>query len=103
MAELKPCPKVGEYITAVRWDEQTGFRTISAKVTSITTNLKGTKVRAPKAFYPIDISEYDFAPNEDYPWALADFYFGAEPLSAEQVTEMSQKAIEAWNRRADNG
>ena len=94
MNELKQYPNVGDYITRVRWDEKTGFQTISAKVTSITTNTRGTKIRAPKAFYPIDTNEYDFAPNEEYPWALADFYFGKEPLTTERVLKLSKEARE---------
>jgi hypothetical protein len=93
--ELKPCPKVGEYVSSVRWDEVNGFRVISAKVTSITETAKGKKVRAPKAFYPIDCKEYDFAPNEEYPLALADFYYGKEPLTVDDVKRM----IEEVHRR----
>ena len=89
--ELKPCPRAGDYISSVRWDEKNGFRVISAKVTSITETAKGKKVRAPKAFYPIDCNEYDFAPNEEYPLALADFYFGREPLTVDDVERMIAK------------
>ena len=100
MSELKPLPNAGDYISSVRWDEESGFRVISAKVTSITITTKGTKIRAPKAFYPIDCNEYDFAPNKEYPLALADFYYGENPLTVDEVKRMID---EVRNRRAGEG
>lgn len=86
---------VGDWITSVRWNKEDGFKCYSGEVKSIYKGKKDTTINAPKAFYPIHVSEYEFAPNEEYPQALADYYYGAEPLTVDMVN----KQVEELNKR----
>ena len=71
-----PC-KVGDVINAFRWNDEKSIYIISDKVTSVTVNKNGWTVKTKEKFYPIKEKEgYEFAPINEYPNALADFYVG---------------------------
>lgn len=67
-----PC-RVGDTISHYRANGEW----ISAKVTNISYSSKiGVVINAPKAFHPIKADEYTFAPIEEFPYSLADYYIG---------------------------
>lgn len=84
-------PKVGEFINSIQPDPDTGYRIHCGKVTKIAFTIKGVTIYTDKkGFYPINTRDYDFAPNSQFPQALADYYFG-DKMTIEQVQQQAEE------------
>lgn len=84
-------PKVGEFINLIQFDATTGWKIHCGKVTKVAMTIKGVTIYTDKkGFYPINTKEYDFAPNSQFPQAMADYYFG-DKMSIEQVQQQAEE------------
>lgn len=83
-------PKIGDWINSISWDKDTGWSVQSAKVTKISSIQRGVFVYTnSKRFGPFNTRDYDFAPNFEFPMALADYYYGTK-LTSEDVAAIAR-------------
>lgn len=83
-------PKIGDWINSISWDKDTGWSVQSAKVTKISSIQRGVFVYTnSKRFGPFNTRDYEFAPNFEFPMALADYYYGTK-LTPEDVAAIAR-------------
>lgn len=88
-------PEVGQYLNKINWVVD-HWEVWSAQITNITQTLLKTTIYTGRnhGFYPLATNDYDFAPNSQFPEALADYYFGS-PMTVQDVEELVRRRKES--------